>query len=221
MSAVHVVSGPDHLAAVTPLAIESKKKAWHIGLAWGAGHVLGMLMIGGLYLLFKEVIPVEKISGYSEYLVGIVLIGIGIWAIYKALGHLHFHHKHPHYHSRPEPLVHIHSHEHGEEFRHDHQHKDPHRQNRVTALGVGTLHGFAGISHFLLILPTLALPTMKDSVLYLAGFGVGTIGAMVIFAIIMGMIAHRTENFTSSKAFKALRISAGIVAIGVGIFWIV
>ena len=29
---LHVISGPDHLAAVTPFAIESKRKAWKIGL---------------------------------------------------------------------------------------------------------------------------------------------------------------------------------------------
>ena len=71
-SILHVVSGPDHLAAVTPIAIETKRKVWRIGFLWGAGHLLGMLIIGILFLLFKEVIPVETISGYSEQLVAIV-----------------------------------------------------------------------------------------------------------------------------------------------------
>ncbi|HPI87444.1 MAG TPA: hypothetical protein PLR01_13805, partial [Bacteroidales bacterium] len=62
-AAVHVVTGPDHLAAVTPLAIENRKKAWNIGLMWGIGHVAGMLLIGLLYLAFKSMINVEKISG--------------------------------------------------------------------------------------------------------------------------------------------------------------
>ena len=39
-SMLHVISGPDHLAAVMPFAIESKKKAWKIGLFWGFGHIL-------------------------------------------------------------------------------------------------------------------------------------------------------------------------------------
>src|SRR5512139_3398623 len=88
-SSVHVITGPDHLAAVTPLAIENRQKAWHIGLFWGIGHVLGMLLIGLLFIIFKELINVEKISGYSEYLVGIVLVGIGLWAIVKTLRHFH------------------------------------------------------------------------------------------------------------------------------------
>jgi ABC-type nickel/cobalt efflux system permease component RcnA len=208
MSTVHVISGPN------------RKKSWHIGFFWGCGHVLGMMMIGGLYLAFKEFIPVDKISGYSEYLVGIVLIGIGIWAIMKVLRPFHFHHKHPHYHPSPEPLVHIHSHEHNAEFEHSHTHKKAHRQNNITALSVGTLHGFAGISHFLLILPTLTLPSMHESVLYLSGFAVGTIGTMATFALIMGLIAMKTENFAKSRTFRIMRLSAGVIAIGVGIYWL-
>jgi len=32
---LHVITGPDHLAAVIPFAIESKKRAWKVGLFWG------------------------------------------------------------------------------------------------------------------------------------------------------------------------------------------
>jgi ABC-type nickel/cobalt efflux system permease component RcnA len=220
MSSVHVVTGPDHLAAVTPLAIENRKQAWHIGFFWGLGHVLGMLLIGGLYLAFKEFINVEKISGYSEYLVGIVLIGIGIWAILKSVRHFHTHHVHPHYHEQPVPQVHIHRHEHEDEFEHTHEHQKANQQNSFTALLIGTLHGFAGISHFLLILPTLALPGIIDSVLYLSGFAMGTILAMVAFAVIMGLVSQKTSDFPHSKTFRNIRIAAGLIAIGVGIWWL-
>lgn len=220
MSSVHVVTGPDHLAAVTPLAIENRKKAWHIGLFWGIGHVMGMLLIGLLYIIFKELINVEKISGYSEYLVGIVLIGIGLWAIIKTLRHFHIHHVHPHFHADPVPQVHIHRHSHDDEASHVHIHKKNDRQNSITAMLVGTLHGFAGISHFLLILPTLALPTITDSVLYLAGFAAGTILTMVAYALLMGIIATKTSDFQNSRSFRNLRIAAGLIAVGVGIFWL-
>lgn len=221
MSSVHVVTGPDHLAAVTPLAIENRKKAWHIGFAWGVGHVLGMLMIGLLYIAFKGMINVEKISGYSEYLVGIVLIGIGIWAIIKSIRHFHTHHVHPHYHEKPLSQVHIHRHEHDDEFVHIHSHTTAGKQNSITALMIGTLHGFAGISHFLLILPTLALPRMMDSILYLSGFAVGTILTMIAFALIMGYLSQKTSDFPKSKAFRNIRIAAGVIAIGTGILWLV
>lgn len=219
MAAVHVVTGPDHLAAVAPLAIENRKKAWHIGFYWGMGHVLGMLLIGLLYLAFREIIPVEEISAYSEYLVGLVLIGIGIWAIVKAMVKLHSHHSHPHVHLEPEPLVHIHGHDHTDEFNHAHQHTKVQKQNRLAALSVGTLHGFAGVSHFLLILPTLMLPNITESVIYLTGFATGTIASMLLFALILGMASSKASKISEGKLFRNLRIFAGILAIGVGIYW--
>ena len=219
-SSLHVLSGPDHLAAVTPLAIESKKKAWVVGVFWGIGHLLGMLLIGGLFMLFRDLIPVEKISMYSEQLVGIVLIGLGLWAILKVFLKPAKSHKHPHYHTEPEPHVHIHSHQHHDEFIHDHAHKKLQRQTNITALGIGTLHGFAGISHFLLILPTLALPSLYDAAMYLTGFGAGTVAAMAIYAFLLGWFSARTSKAPGHRIFNILRISGGVIAILVGIYWL-
>ena len=35
---VHVLSGPDHLAAVAPLATASRERGWLAGWTWGIGH---------------------------------------------------------------------------------------------------------------------------------------------------------------------------------------
>ena len=228
-SALHVFTGPDHLAAVTPLAIESRKKSWNVGLFWGIGHVAGMLLIGMLFMLFKEYIPVEAISHHSERIVGIILVAIGLWAIYRVYNKKIPRHKHPHYHNSPEPHVHIHSHPHQHEQSHEHEgekhHKHQHthsqviRQNNIAALGVGTLHGFAGISHLVLMLPTLALPTMTDSLPYLSGFAVGTLGAMVSYATALGFIGHRSTNASSPRIFVLVRLAGGVIAIAVGIYW--
>ncbi len=91
--ATHVMTGPDHLAAVTPLAIENKKKSWIVGMSWGIGHTIGLLMIGGLFYLFREVFPVKIISEYSEMIVGIILVIIGMWAFYKLLNKQNHKHK--------------------------------------------------------------------------------------------------------------------------------
>lgn len=77
---VHVLSGPDHLASVSPLAIGNKGKAWIIGLKWGLGHTSGVFLVGLLLLLFREFIPLRILSSYSDRLVGIVLI-IGLWGL--------------------------------------------------------------------------------------------------------------------------------------------
>ena len=226
-SSLHVVTGPDHLAAVTPLAIENKKRSWGVGLFWGLGHIVGMLLIGILFLLFKEFIPIEEISYYSEQIVGLILVGIGVWAIYKVFNRSIPKHKHPHYHTDPEPHVHIHAHPHTHE--HDHEHGPEHshthkraiRQNNIAALGVGTIHGFAGVSHLILLIPTLALPSMTDSILYLSGFAIGTLAAMTLYAAIIGFVGQRSAAMRSPKAFQVVRIVGGALAIGIGIFWFI
>ena len=58
----HVLMGPDHLAAVTPLVFDAKRKYWRVGFLWGLGHILGMLLIGILFYFFKDIIPVDIIS---------------------------------------------------------------------------------------------------------------------------------------------------------------
>ncbi len=224
-SSLHVITGPDHLAAVTPLAIENKKRSWRVGLFWGLGHILGMLLIGVLFMLFKEFIPIEAISEYSEQIVGIVLVGIGVWAIFKVWHKKVSSHKHPHYHEEPEPHVHIHAHPHEEGHTHQeqkvhtHKHSKVVRQNNIAALGVGTLHGFAGVSHLILLLPTLALPSTLDSVMYLSGFAIGTLVAMIAYAGILGYIGQRSSKARDPKVFTIVRIIGGLIAIGIGVFW--
>ena len=46
-----VVSGPDHLAAVAPIASNRERGQWLTGLQWGIGHTMGVLLIAALLLL--------------------------------------------------------------------------------------------------------------------------------------------------------------------------
>jgi len=221
---VHVLSGPDHLAAVTPIVFDTRKKHWQIGFSWGTGHIIGMLLIGIVFYWFKEYIPVEKISAYGEKLVGVILIGIGLWAFYR-INHDKKHHVHPHKHEEDnQEYIHIHGHEHmGEEHPagHAHTHQKTAKQNNTMALLVGVIHGFAGISHFLLMLPVLGYETKSESIQYIVGFGAGIITAMVIYTIIIGKL-NRMERFSKSKKLLSnLRFYGGMAAIVVGVYWLV
>lgn len=221
-SLLHVWTGPDHLAAVTPLVFETDKKHWKIGAFWGVGHLTGMLLIGLLYVLFKEYIPVEAISEHSEQLVGVILIGLGLWAFYK-IKKDKYSHTHPHIHEENDnSYAHVHKHGHQHQPHsdvHQHHHKD--KQNHWAATGVGILHGFAGISHFLLMLPALALETKWQSFQYLLGFAIGTIMAMVIFSFIIGKFRTQNNTKDTTRIYKNLRFWGGVVAIVVGVFWII
>lgn len=209
--AIHVLTGPDHLAAIAPLSVESKKSTWLIGLKWGLGHSGGVFLIGLLALLFRELIPIDLISTYSERIVGIVLIGIGLWGIKKVFyRNIHVHeHKHD-----GERHIHIHTHSslntHNKTEAHNHSH---------AALGIGIIHGFAGSAHFLGVLPALALPTRVEAVTYLISFGTGTISAMIIFSIIMGSLSIKFASF-GNTAYQGLLTTFSLAAIVLGGFWL-
>lgn len=204
-SVLHVVSGPDHLAAVTPLAIETRRKVWRIGLYWGFGHLTGMLLIGVLFLLFKEYIPLEKISEHSEQLVGFVLIAIGVWALISIFYRTKKQHTHSHETNAVEPL----------------ESKDKKGvQNLWSSYGIGVLHGLAGIAHFFLLLPVLGFENQIDGAQYVVGFGLGTLFAMTVYTYLLGKLASYSKTKNSNSLFRTIRIAGALFAIVIGVYWI-
>lgn len=217
-SMIHVITGPDHLAAVTPLVIETKKRFWKIGFFWGLGHLLGMLIIGVLFMLFKDFIPIDLISEYSELIVSIVLIGVGIWAIYRIF-YLKRSHQHPHVHDEDdETYIHIHEHDHDHKDE-PHEHQKKFKQDTISSLGIGFIHGFAGVAHFLLLLPVLGFENNLEAARYIIGFAIGTVLAMSAYAWILGTATKFTRHDHNGNFFKGLRLSGGLFAIIIGSYW--
>jgi ABC-type nickel/cobalt efflux system permease component RcnA len=177
---------------------------------WGFGHSAGVGVVGLLSLWLRELLPVELLSSWGERMVGVMLLGIGIWGLRKAL-HRRVH-WHPHTHDG-EPHVHVHVHSakgHAEPEAHVHTH---------AAFGIGILHGLAGSSHFLGVLPILALPTTAQAVAYLVAFGLGTIASMALFALSIGLLATRFA-LSSERAYQGLLGFCSIAALAVGGFWL-
>jgi threonine/homoserine/homoserine lactone efflux protein len=208
---LHVWSGPDHLAAVAPLVTRSHREGWRIGLRWGLGHSAGVALVGLAALGLREALPIEAISGWSDRLVGAMLIGIGVWGFRQA-ARLHIHTHHHTHDGETHAHLHVHSHAHG-----DH---DPAGQGHPhAALGIGTLHGFAGSSHFLGVLPALALPTASAAITYLLAFAAGTVLGMMMFANLIAWGARRLGR-EGSNYRNLLRLCAAS-AVGVGMWWLV
>ena len=219
-SMLHVIMGPDHVAAVLPFVIEAKRKAWKIGLFWGIGHIFGMMFIGSLFILFKEMIPVEKISGYSEQLVGLVLVIIGIWAFVKIFKS-EPRHKHLHIHSENQPLIHKHAHEHAHNPTHEHVHPAQEKQGYLASFWIGVLHGLAGVAHFILFIPVLGFENNSDAVIYIIGFIIGIVVAMTSFSLIVGKISGFAKNEHNQNLYKGIRLAGGIFAIVIGLYWMI
>ena len=182
---IHVLSGPDHLAAVAPFAAEKDRGQWRAGFRWGLGHTLGVLLIGLLLVTIGGVLPIQAISAYSERVVGLMLIAVAIWAFIRARS--------------PRP------HEHAA---------------AGASFGVGLLHGVAGSSHLFGVLPALALPTWREQILYLSGFGVAAIVGMTAFASLVGMLAM---NATGRRVieYRGFLYACSLSALVVGGFWLV
>src|SRR5436190_15560041 len=170
----HVLSGPDHLAAVAPLAVEDGRHGWFAGWTWGFGHASGVVVVALLAILLRDLLPpIDILSAWGERVVGVALIAIGLWALRRGLNISPGAHHHG-------PVSHDHI----------HVHAGPAWARRLghahASFCMGILHGVAGSSHFLGVLPALALPARGAAVEYIAAFGIGTIVAMTAFAAVMG-----------------------------------
>jgi hypothetical protein len=212
---LHVFSGPDHLAAVAPLTVEKGERGWYTGLRWGLGHSSGVLLIGFLSVLLREFFPVGLVSSGAERLVGVVLIAIGFWGMQRALTrHLHVH-EHAH-----GGLRHVHIHSHGRETSHrgavdlEKAHSHTH-----AAFAVGTLHGLAGSSHFVGVLPALAFATRLQALGYLVAYGIGTIAAMTVFSSVVSWFGRSLE-LGGIRGYRVLLGSCSVAAMGVGGYWL-
>jgi hypothetical protein len=208
---VHVVSGPDHLAAVLPLAAEHRGSAARLGAIWGLGHGLGVVVLGALGQLLKGSVDIEAASHVSELMVGVLLVVLGGWALWRSRA----------------VVVHAHAHEHAtddDEHAHPHVHlgdrtvgsprhaEQGHRSHHHSALGFGVLHGAAGAGHLFGVLPSLVLSEV-DAALYLACYFVAAVGAMALFA------AGSQRLLRAGSVTTALRVT-GAVSMAVGVVWV-
>lgn len=209
---IHVLSGPDHLAAVAPLAARDSYGKWRAGLLWGLGHTWGVWLIALLAVALKQFISLDFLSAASERLVGATLIFIGIMSLRRALTLKVHYHEHEH-----DGLRHAHFHVH--ETTHRTEGVPRHRHSHLP-IGIGLLHGVAGSAHLVAVLPALALPSVATGVGYVAGYGVGTIAAMTLFSWAIGQVVG-TRLVRYARAYNVVLALLAGAALTVGVVWIV
>ncbi|KGG11990.1 MULTISPECIES: hydantoin utilization protein A [Prochlorococcus] len=202
--AVHVVGGADHLVAIAPTALKHPRLAFKNGLAWGLGHSAGVVGLSAIAICVKDLVQIQKMSTLAEFSVGIVLLVAGVFALKRAFG-LHIH-THDHNHGKGYQHQHVHFHLRGNKQHGVHTHA-------VTSLGV--LHGLAGASHLLAVIPALALPPI-GAFTYIISYLFGSIAAMqgVVLAISLA---------TFKAGRKALPLMVGFIggiSILTGFFWV-
>jgi hypothetical protein len=207
---LHVITGPDHIAALLPIAAHDPKRATSLGIRWGLGHGLAVLAVGGIVVLTKQAYLLEAVTPWSEVLVGILLIALGAWSLFRARGIVV--HAHPHHHDERPDHAHFHVHDksdaHGEgvEKHHGHGH---------AALGIGALHGLAGTGHLFGVLPSLALSPLEATA-YLAAY-------LLAAVVSMGAVGHVTGRLAQSGGPSRVRnmlYGTSVCAMGIGCVWV-
>jgi sulfite exporter TauE/SafE len=227
---------PDHVIAVATLVTRERtlRSATRLGVLWGLGHTITIMLVGGAIILFGLVIP-PRAGLTLEFAVALMLIVLGLMNLRTALAGVQATvgalvpppsgiHSHPHRHGE---YAHNHLHGHGP---HEHGHRENHTPPAwldrwfgglplyqvSRPLFVGAVHGLAGSAALaLLVLATISSPPW--AVAYLMVFGLGTIvGMMLITAAIGAPIAYTTRR--SSRIQRYLGLASGVLSLAFGLF---
>lgn len=205
----------DHIAAVSSVVSRKTglKSISRHGLFWGLGHSCMLLLVAGAALLLHLTLS-ARTAAALEFMVGIMLVGLGAQLLYRLWRErVHFHaHKHE------DNTIHFHAHSHrGEQIPHaqsphDHEHREglPWR-----SFAIGLMHGLAG-SAALVILASTTLATPLMGFIYIALFGLGsTAGMVVLSAIIAVPISYTAKSLTWTN--RALQVTIGVFTIAIGV----
>lgn len=210
----------DHMLAVTTFVAgrPSLATAARFGFRWGVGHSLAVLAFGGVLLATGIQWP-ERFDAFGEGVVGVMLIGLGLWAL-RSSRKLHLH--------RPaEHGDHAHLHLHGGPAAHGHPHPAPkehdptpdHHQHGHGITLVGVMHGLAGSSGVVALVPVTLIQRMDVGLAYLAAFGVGVTAGMMVYATVA---AYAMRQAAARSLLWGQRITAmvGVAGIVVGALWV-
>ncbi len=173
----------DHLAAMATLSSGQNSLAQTIrqGVAWGVGHTLTLMLIGGIALWLGAAIP-PKTAQALEFAVGLMLMMLGV-DVWRRLAKQQIH---VHVHSHDQNLKHVHAHSHlgpqtSECSAHSHGHPD---KPPLRALFIGMMHGLAG-SAALIALSLGVESSWFMGLLYIAIFGIGSIVGMALLSAVI------------------------------------
>jgi high-affinity nickel-transport protein len=225
---------PDHVVAISTIVTRqpSTRAALLIGIMWGVGHTLTIMVVGGALVFFAFVIP-PRLGLTLEMGVALMLIVLGTWNLAGFLeqvrtirrsqrlgaslvpAHSHGHDTILHFHggyAGPEP----------------HQHHEApmiewldwrlsglNTYQLIRPLVVGLVHGLAGSAAVaLLVLALIKNPWWAMA--YLVVFGFGTIAGMMVITAAMGAVLA----YASTRSYRAesLRFASGFLSVGFGLF---
>ncbi|HEX3234786.1 MAG TPA: hypothetical protein VHR41_11360 [Gemmatimonadales bacterium] len=206
----------DHMVAVTTFVSRrpTLASATQFGLRWGMGHGIAVLAAGG-FLLATGIRWPLRYEPLGEGLVGLVLLGLGGWALASA--------RKLHLHSAEEHGGHAHLHVHQGLGTHGHPHGPaspparPHDHGGITL--VGLLHGLAGSSGVVALVPVTMMDRVGLGLGYLTAFGIGVTLAMILFALVAAGAVRRASSRSLAWGRRSVML-VGFLAMAIGAWWV-
>jgi ABC-type nickel/cobalt efflux system permease component RcnA len=205
----------DHMVAVTTFVSRrpTLASATQFGLRWGVGHAIAVLAAGGLLLVTGTRWP-ARYESLGEGLVGLMLVGLGGWALESA--------RKLHLHSAEEHGGHAHLHLHQRLGSHGHPHGPASPMDRSHDHGaitlVGLMHGLAGSSGAVALIPVTMMDRVGLGLGYLTVFGLGVTIAMTLFALVAAGAARRASAGSLLWGRRSV-VLVGLLGIAVGAGW--
>lgn len=203
----------DHLAAVSTVLAErpSFLASGAVGLWWGIGHTLTLLLVGSIVLAWGIRIPAEfELIAESGVAVLLLVLGGTLAAkLYRERWHVHSHHHHD-----GAPHVHFHSHQRQADHRHRHW-----MVQSIRPLCIGMVHGLAG-SAALMLMILASTKEVGAGLFSILIFGVGSIVGMMLIGLTISVpiMYSRTIN---QRVFVATQGIASCASIVVGVWMLV
>ena len=200
---------PDHVIAVTTIASQSKKllRSSLAGVFWGIGHTATLFIVGVILIFMKGEIP-EEWAMSLEFLVGIMLVYLGVTTI-LSLKNIHIHqHEHD-----GEEHMHVHAHQHKGQHKHNHQHKNV---SYLKSMLIGLVHGLAG-SGAMILLTMSTVNSAWEGAIYILIFGAGTVIGMLFFTTIIGIpFVFSAKKLSLNKILTQI---TGVISTAFGIYY--
>jgi len=204
----------DHLAAVGALSVSGKsspKRLAFLGASWGMGHTATLFLLSSIVIGFGVVLSDSMAAGL-EFMVGILLIGLGVnvfWKLYKSKTHFHIH-------QHEDGQKHIHAHSHADsQVKHERDSHDHEHGFSLRAFMVGLVHGAAG-SAALIALTAAATQNVATALAYVLVFGLGSVLGMALLTYAVSWPVGLSEK-RATGVFKIIQGSVACVAIYIGI----
>lgn len=169
----------DHVLAIASItSLHTNQRGYlKLGLVWGIGHTVTLVIVGIAVLIFQLSLP-ESLAPLFEALVGLMLVVMGGDVLRKIVNHKW----HIHWHQHADKPKHLHFHSH--QYSDLHQHVHP--RSSIKSLLVGMLHGLAGSSALILLtLQTMTSPWL--GIIYILIFGFGSILGMGLLSWVIAI----------------------------------